>query len=586
MIVKDEEEYLANCLASIKDIVSEIIVVDTGSSDNTVSIAKSYNAKVYYHKWNNSFSEARNESLKYATKDWILIMDADEELSSESKISLKKLLDTSLDKNAIYMFQTLSYYGDSIESNSLTINLNPRLFKNNESTHYEGEIHNQLIYLEDKYCVMCEDIKLNHYGYLNKSVNEKNKRTRNIELLNSQIEKDPDNYFAHFNLGTEYAALNDTEKALMHLYKSYEKFDANNGYSYLLIFRIAFLNYNIKDYDTAFKFINIGLECYPKFTELYFLKSLIYKDMNMPTKQIRELEKCIELGESPLQYRCIFGVGGFKSYYELGDVYLKLRDYDTAYNYYDEAIKLKPDFINPLYSIGHILKNKNTPMNDFKKIIEQLFSDYPKSNAIIADLFYSEGFYKTALEYILKCEQAGMKIDELILLKAKCFVRIGEFNECIKLENVDEKNNSYICFIMHKVISAILTNNYKNASALLDDIKEGDLSQHNKKLLKVYYQCLNIFKGEQVSDISTEENETEYLGMIIDICGILLINNKFEELKTAVNLLNLINNKAVLLELGKLYYKYGYIELAKKEIMRSIKEFEVYDREGLEILMR
>lgn len=68
MIVKDEEEYLPRCLKSIKDIVDEIIIVDTGSKDKTVEIAKSFGANVYYFKWTNNFSEARNESLKYATK--------------------------------------------------------------------------------------------------------------------------------------------------------------------------------------------------------------------------------------------------------------------------------------------------------------------------------------------------------------------------------------------------------------------------------------------------------------------------------------------------------------------------------------
>ncbi len=101
MIVKNEEDYLPQCLESIKDIVDEIIIVDTGSTDKTVKIAESYGAKVYYFKWNNNFSEARNESLKYATKDWILILDADDELHSEYQENLKLLLNMQLDENAI-----------------------------------------------------------------------------------------------------------------------------------------------------------------------------------------------------------------------------------------------------------------------------------------------------------------------------------------------------------------------------------------------------------------------------------------------------------------------------------------------------
>ncbi|MGH4120174.1 glycosyltransferase [Clostridium sp.] len=585
MIVKNEENYLPRCLSSIKDIVDEIIIVDTGSTDKTVDIAKSFGAKVYYFKWNNNFSEARNESLKYATKDWILILDADDELYAQDQQKLVEFLNSQLEENAIYNFETLNYYGDTIDDNSITINLNPRLYKNNHGTHYEGEVHNQLITSESSYNAIYSLIKIHHYGYMNDSIASKNKRKRNITILNEQLKKDPDDSFTHFNLGTEYAALNDYKTALEHYYKSYEKFEPHNGYSFLLIFRIVFLNYNIKEYELALKFIDIGAQHYPKFTDLYFLKALILKDMNMPTLQIKALEKCIELGEAPSELKCLYGVGDFKAYYELGNAYLKLRDYDAAYNYYIETMKSKPDFINPLFNIGHILKNKNTPFDDFKRIIEEFFSECPKSNIIIANLFYKEGFYSTTLEYIEKCELAGINTDDLMLLKAKCFVMSGSFDECINMNSIVETSYSYLYLSMYKVISCILTNNCDNALSLLSNFKEDDLSIYDTKLLKVYTQFLKLVTKEPTSIISEEENESDYLAIILEICEILLINNEFDKLDIAVNLLNLINNNSVLLNLGKLYYKYGYIELAKKEIMRSISEFEIYDGEGLEVLM-
>ena len=81
MIVKNEEKYLKNALTSIKEIADEIIIVDTGSTDNTRGIAKQFTHNVYNFEWNDNFAEARNESLKHATSDWILIIDADETIS-------------------------------------------------------------------------------------------------------------------------------------------------------------------------------------------------------------------------------------------------------------------------------------------------------------------------------------------------------------------------------------------------------------------------------------------------------------------------------------------------------------------------
>src|SRR3989344_859109 len=93
MITKNEEKSLADCLNSAKDVIDEIIIVDTGSTDKTKEIAKKFcdmrtrsqlTAKIYDFKWIDDFSAARNESLKYATKDWILVLDADELIDKES----------------------------------------------------------------------------------------------------------------------------------------------------------------------------------------------------------------------------------------------------------------------------------------------------------------------------------------------------------------------------------------------------------------------------------------------------------------------------------------------------------------------
>ena len=78
MISLNEEPFIARALENVKPYVDEIIIVDGGSRDKTVEIAKNFGAKVYYSQWKNNFSKQRDISLKYATGDWILIMDPDE----------------------------------------------------------------------------------------------------------------------------------------------------------------------------------------------------------------------------------------------------------------------------------------------------------------------------------------------------------------------------------------------------------------------------------------------------------------------------------------------------------------------------
>lgn len=512
-------------------------------------------------------------------------MDADDELFPKDQENLKNLLKQQLDENAVYFFETVNYYGNVVDDNSVTINLNPRLFKNNQGTHYAGEVHNQLVRPKNKYAKIYNLIKIHHYGYMDKIIKSKDKKNRTITLLKNQIKNDPNNYFAYFNLGTEYATLNDFKTGLHYLYKSYEDFDPYRGYSFLLILRIVILNYKIKDYNNSLKFIDIGIKHYPKFTDLYFVKSLIYKDTNKPTLQIEALKKCIELGEAPSQLKCYYGTGSFKAYYELGDVYLNLKDYDTAYKCYIEAMKIKPDFISPLYQVAYILKISNTSSKDFEKIITGFFDDLSKANSILINLFYCEDYYKLALDYIEKYEQNNTITGDLTLLKSKCLLMTDGFDKCLNINNLSKDSPEYLRFSMYKVLSSILTNDYKKALSILNDFKQDTLSKSDEKLFKVYSQLTNLFTQKPTSNISEKENEKDYLNIILEILEILLINNKFAEFKTAINLLNLINNNFMLLSLGKLYHKYGYNEFAKHEIIRSIKTFEVYDKEGLEILM-
>src|SRR3989344_2942260 len=95
MIVKNEDQFIEQCLNSVKDLVDEFVIVDTGSEDKTIEIIKNSNLKnlkIIKHKWNNDFSEARNISLKRATKDWILVLDADEKISKKDHDKIKELI--------------------------------------------------------------------------------------------------------------------------------------------------------------------------------------------------------------------------------------------------------------------------------------------------------------------------------------------------------------------------------------------------------------------------------------------------------------------------------------------------------------
>ena len=143
MIVKDEELTLARCLDSCKDLFDEIIIVDTGSSDKTVEIAKKYTDKVYFFEWCDDFSKARNFSLSKATKDYILWLDADdiiEEKELEKLNNLKNNFDTSID---VIM---LKYKLTSKDKNTLPLTFyRERIFRNDKSFNFVSPIHEVIV---------------------------------------------------------------------------------------------------------------------------------------------------------------------------------------------------------------------------------------------------------------------------------------------------------------------------------------------------------------------------------------------------------------------------------------------------------
>ena len=584
MIVKNEEQNIRRCLESVKDIVDEIIIVDTGSTDNTVEICKSYGAQVYHFEWCNDFSAARNESLKYPTKDWILIMDADDEFCVEDKDKFRKLLNTRLDENSVCFFETLNYFGSTADSNNISVNLNPRLFKNNHGFHYEGKVHNQLVNSKYKFTGTSYPIKIYHYGYLDKYVISQEKRKRNISLLEEQIRKEPDKKYAYFNLGNEYFAMNDKKKALEHYFKAYEDFNPITGYGSALIARIIISYFVLEQYKEALEFVDTGVQYYPKFTDLFFLKGLIYKHQNKPLLAIKALQKCIEMGEPPAEQKFLYGTADFRPYYELGNIYTKFYDYDTAYKLCIETIRLRPDYLAPLYNIAHILKEKKTHTEEFKKTIEGFFTDFPKAYPIIADIFFTEGYYETALEYIEKYECAGLYSENLMILKVKCLVRTARFDECIKINIIPNNKIFHLQLSMYKVISLVMTDKYDLALDTIIKFDATNLTETDKKMLPVYRQLVNLFANKPTSILSQDENERFYTSFIFEICEILLVNKEYDKLEKALNLFNFISDKTVLLQLGKLYYRHGYIDMAKKEIIRSIKLFDVMDAEALDIL--
>ncbi len=196
-----------------------------------------------------------------------------------------------------------------------------------------------------------------------------------------------------------------------------------------------------------------------------------------------------------------------------------------------------------------------------------------------------EGDYETALEYINKSEESGVFSENLKIFKVKSLLYSGKIDECIKyIDTIDEKNLYYFQIMMYKSLCFIIKDKYDLALVSINQFNKSNLSEYNRTTLKVYKEMLNLFTNKNTNVLSEDKTMLDFTPAILQICEVMLINKEFNKFEKTLNLLNLISDQSVLLNLGKLYFKYDYKEMAKKEIIRSIKMFEVIDKEGANIL--
>jgi len=142
MITKNEEKNIAKSLNSVKDLVSEIIVVDSGSTDNTVEIAQQYGAKIFKRDFD-SFSNQKNYAMSLATNDWILHLDADEVLSPELKQEIAQTIPNT-EYDGFYLIRTNFFLGKKMKHSGMNKEYRLRLAKKSLSKYSGGIIHEEL----------------------------------------------------------------------------------------------------------------------------------------------------------------------------------------------------------------------------------------------------------------------------------------------------------------------------------------------------------------------------------------------------------------------------------------------------------
>ncbi|MHB1159388.1 MAG: glycosyltransferase [Chloroflexota bacterium] len=266
MIVRNEEQCLARCLESARGVVHEIVVVDTGSGDSTPAIAASFGAVVLHHRWRDDFAEARNVALEHATGDWILVLDADEELEERSRTRIGELI-RETDADGFQLRQrNLQPAGDLRRYEDLYIT---RLFRHVPEYRYEQPIHEQIrpsIERRGGKVVETGEITILHYGYVQRMAQGGETRAlRNLRVLEAALARSPRDPYLHYQIGATHKALGNRDAAFTTLTRTLELDYESLGDPLLdkLYMKLAQLALGAESYPLAVDYSRASLERNP-----------------------------------------------------------------------------------------------------------------------------------------------------------------------------------------------------------------------------------------------------------------------------------------------------------------------------------
>lgn len=338
IIMKNEENHMEPFLSSIKRFFKkyphEIILVDTGSTDNTLSIAQKFTDKIFHFEWIGDFSAARNFSLSCASYDWVLVLDCDEYIIHLDPDGFQSMIRQY--PNAVGMLSRHNHYEmngtDSVYTDDV------ERFFNRKKFHYEDIIHEQVRAIDgDDFTRVALPLTVDHCGYNGSPEELRKKVERNNELLFKMLEENPDDPYLYFQLGQSYNMIRDDENACYYYGKGLEyDVDPRVEYVQMMVIGYGYTLLHLERYDEALLFQNI----YDEFAftaDFVCLMGLIYLRKGMIVQAMAEFLKATSFDTAKTQ-----GANSFIPNFNMGCVNEVLGDIEHAVALYKKCGDFKP----------------------------------------------------------------------------------------------------------------------------------------------------------------------------------------------------------------------------------------------------
>ncbi|SCY05592.1 Tetratricopeptide repeat-containing protein [Lachnospiraceae bacterium XBB2008] len=336
IIARNEDNHIEECLKRLRPCKFEVIVVDTGSIDRTMELAKKYTDNIYQFTWCSDFSAARNFSIEKATNDWILIIDCDEYLENVNLLDIHRVMKDNPDK--IGLIQRNNPY--TIQGvKSIVSERIGRLF-NRKYCHYEGSIHERVMPIDGSAPEYIEvPFTIYHEGYVTES-DKRTRATRNLEMLIADLRENESDPYTYYQLGRNYVFMNDHVKAIEY-YEQGLKMDCNPKDSFVASMMESYC-YCLLEVDD--KYCEEAVSIMDRFYDAYSFRADFLYMMGNVCMRTGDLDRAYSEFEKATGVH-IFnrsGTSDFRAYYQMGTILEMKGEKDKAREMYEKSGDFAP----------------------------------------------------------------------------------------------------------------------------------------------------------------------------------------------------------------------------------------------------
>jgi glycosyltransferase involved in cell wall biosynthesis len=540
MIVKNEEQHLPRVLESVKEQVDEVIIVDTGSTDRTVEIARQYQAKVHSFVWIHDFAAARNESLRHATCDYILVLDADEYLDEEADLRR----DVASGHDA-YLLRIKNYVSGAPAVYHPAV----RLFKNGIGLKYAGKIHEHLNLDDGDFSQAVGQSLIHHTGYQNEVMQDRNKVERNLKILLQEVEENPTGYNL-YNLGTQYRVMKQYDKAFDCLKRAFH-LSKDRAYVMNLLFQMGDTLRELKRFEDGIRLMRDAIDSFPGNTDLYFQLAWLYEEAGYVYDAEQYYQKCLQLGEVEF-VQSMEGVGSFLSHYKLAEGYLQQGRMMQALEQVVQALRLRPHFKPALAFYLRLLRQVNIGHADVREHLEKV---YPLQTA--EDVTVLLGVLYAVRHPLLETYVQAFNVETDAKLKAVAKQYAGQYEAARDAwREVGEVTPTEAADV---VVLALL----------LEDAELLGRAKSGLNLNKREWQALQrLLEGTLQK---AERYSTDLERLLLEVCNALMVLQEFDWFESVTAVL-LQGSKKARFELAQNLIKHGYLTVAQDVLLALLQE--------------